>query len=281
MPQLLLKLWHIWPARVWLQDYNRKHLQADLIAAVIVTMMLIPQGLAYAMLAGLPPVTGLYASILPLIAYALFGSSRTLAVGPVAVISLLSANAVGIAQQQTGLGIISLSMSLALMSGLIMLLMGVFRLGFIANLLSRPVIVGFISAAGIVIAAGQLKHILGINTDGQNLLEISQATVANIGNAHWQTTTIGTLSVIFLYWSRKPLCNLLSRYFSPTIAHSISKIAPVGAAVIGIVAVSNWQLDTLGVTVIGGIPAALPSLQWPHLTPKLVMILLPQNLITW
>ena len=151
------------PAFVWLKTYNNSALQADAMAALIVTIMLIPQSLAYAMLAGLPPATGLYASILPLLAYALFGSSRTLAVGPVAVISLLSANAVGLAHITSGLDVLTLSMTLALLSGVLMLIMGLFKLGFIANLLGRPVVTGFITAAGILIALGQLKHILGIH----------------------------------------------------------------------------------------------------------------------
>ena len=140
------------PALIWLKTYNKSTLHADAMAALIVTIMLIPQSLAYAMLAGLPPATGLYASILPLLAYSLFGSSRTLAVGPVAVISLLSANAVGLAHLTSGLDVLTLSMTLALLSGMLMLLMGFLKLGFIANLLGRPVVTGFITAAGILIA---------------------------------------------------------------------------------------------------------------------------------
>ncbi|MDP6969732.1 MAG: sulfate permease [Gammaproteobacteria bacterium] len=279
MPQLHTTLWRSWSARIWLQDYNSKSLQADLVAAMIVTMMLIPQGLAYAMLAGLPPETGLYASILPLVAYALLGSSHTLAVGPVAIISLLSANAVNMAQQQTGLDVMSLSMSLAMISGLLMLLMGIFKLGFIANLLSRPVITGFITAAGIVIAVGQLEHILGIDIAGSNLLTSSQAMLANIDNIHWPTAGIGCLAIGFLYWARKPLPNLLSHYCRPNMAHNISKIAPVSAAIIGILVVGKWQLDTLGVKVVGDIPAGLPGLQWPNLEPELIISLLPSALI--
>ena len=162
MTKLWTAVWQAWPAQAWLKDYNGKTLQQDFMAAIIVTVMLIPQSLAYAMLAGLPPATGLYASILPLLAYAMFGSSRTLAVGPVAVISLLSANAVGLAYAETGIVVITLSMALALISGVLMLIMGVFKLGFIANLLGRPVVSGFITAAGILIAMGQLLSLIHI-----------------------------------------------------------------------------------------------------------------------
>ena len=185
------------PALVWLKTYNTNALQADAMAALIVTIMLIPQSLAYAMLAGLPPATGLYASILPLLAYALFGSSRTLAVGPVAVISLLSANAVGLAHINTGLDVLTLSMTLALLSGILMLFMGLFRLGFIANLLGRPVVTGFITAAGILIALGQLKHILGIPLRGHNLPELASGLWQYGSDTHLLTVVIGVTSVVF------------------------------------------------------------------------------------
>ena len=112
------------PTLVWLKTYNKSTLHADAMAAIIVTIMLIPQSLAYAMLAGLPPATGLYASILPLLAYALLGSSRTLAVGPAAIIFLLSANVVGLANITSGLDVLTLSIALALLSGILMLIIG-------------------------------------------------------------------------------------------------------------------------------------------------------------
>ena len=172
------------PALIWLKTYNKSTLHADAMAALIVTIMLIPQSLAYAMLAGLPPATGLYASILPLLAYSLFGSSRTLAVGPVAVISLLSANAVGLAHLTSGLDVLTLSITLALLSGMLMLLMGFLKLGFIANLLGRPVVTGFITAAGILIALGQLKHILGIPIGGHNLPELAHGLIEYLSLIH-------------------------------------------------------------------------------------------------
>ena len=149
------------PILEWGRDYRRETLVNDLIAAVIVTIMLIPQSLAYAMLAGLPPVIGLYASILPLIAYALFGTSRTLAVGPVAILSLMTAAAAGKVAAQGSEAYIQAALILAFLSGVILLVLGLFRMGFLANFLSHPVVSGFITASGIIIAASQLKHILG------------------------------------------------------------------------------------------------------------------------
>jgi SulP family sulfate permease len=145
------------PLLDWGRDYSRDALQNDLIAAVIVTIMLIPQSLAYALLAGLPPEAGLYASILPIILYAIFGTSRALAVGPVAVVSLMTAAAVGQVADQGTAGYAVAALTLAVLSGGILLAMGLLRLGFLANFLSHPVIAGFITASGILIAFSQAQ----------------------------------------------------------------------------------------------------------------------------
>ena len=160
------------PIATWGREYNRTTLTNDMLAAVIVTIMLIPQSLAYALLAGLPPEAGLYASIAPIILYAIFGTSRSLAVGPVAVVSLMTAAALGNIAEQGTMGYAAAALMLAGLSGVILLGMGIFRLGFIANFLSHPVIAGFITASGMIIAASQLKHILGIDAHGHNLLDL-------------------------------------------------------------------------------------------------------------
>ena len=267
------------PAFVWLKTYNKSALQADAMAALIVTIMLIPQSLAYAMLAGLPPATGLYASILPLLAYALFGSSRTLAVGPVAVISLLSANAVGLAHITSGLDVLTLSMTLALLSGVLMLIMGLFKLGFIANLLGRPVVTGFITAAGILIALGQLKHILGIPLGGHNLPELANGLVQYGSDTHLLTVAVGVTSIVFLWWARAPLTRLLCRFMNKTAASALRKMAPVSAVIISILLVSNLSLDQQGLKVVGDIPSGLPTLAWPELSWLLVSTLMPSAIM--
>ncbi|MCK4713317.1 MAG: sodium-independent anion transporter, partial [Marinosulfonomonas sp.] len=160
------------PILEWSRDYNRDTLSNDLVAAVIVTIMLIPQSLAYALLAGLPPEMGLYASILPLLAYALFGTSRVLAVGPVAIISLMTAAAVGQMALSGTAEYATAAIVLAFMSGLILLVMGVLRLGFLANFLSHPVIAGFMAAAIMLIATSQIKHLFGIRAYGNDLVTL-------------------------------------------------------------------------------------------------------------
>ena len=162
-------------------SYGRATLTNDLVAALIVTIMLIPQSLAYALLAGLPPEVGLYASILPLVAYAVFGTSRTLAIGPVAVTSLMTAAAVGKIAAPGSPGYLEAAIVLALLSGLILAVMGLFRLGFVANFLSHPVVAGFITASGIIIAASQVKHLLGVTASGETLVEIIASLGRSIG----------------------------------------------------------------------------------------------------
>lgn len=170
------------PILGWAPNYTRTEAQSDLVAAVIVTIMLVPQSLAYAMLAGLPPQVGLYASILPLIAYALFGTSRALAVGPVAVVSLMTAAAVGQIAAPGTPEYLTSAITLAFLSGIVLIAMSVLRLGFLANFLSHPVISGFITASGILIATSQLKHILGIKAEGDTLPHLVTGIYQGIGD---------------------------------------------------------------------------------------------------
>ena len=172
------------PILQWGPQYNRGALTNDVTAAVIVTIMLIPQSLAYALLAGLPPEAGLYASIAPILLYAIFGTSRALAVGPVAVVSLMTAAAIGTIAEQGSMGYGVAALTLAGLSGSILLVMGVLRLGFLANFLSHPVIAGFITASGILIAASQLKHILGVKAGGHTLVDLLGSIFAHISEGH-------------------------------------------------------------------------------------------------
>ena len=161
----------------------------DLIASAIVVIMLVPQSLAYALLAGLPPQAGLYASIVPILLYTVFGTSRTLAVGPVAVVSLMTAAAIGNVAETGTAGYATAALTLALLSGGVLFLMGVFRLGFLANFLSHPVIAGFITASAIIIAASQLKHLLGIDMQGHTLFELMASLIDHLPDAGWITVT--------------------------------------------------------------------------------------------
>ena len=260
----MTKLAKYLPILVWGRTYNRSTLSNDLLAAVIVTIMLTPQSLAYALLAGLPPQMGLYASMLPIILYAIFGTSRALAVGPVAVISLLTAAAIGRIAVPGSAEYILAAITLAFLSGLILLALGLFRLGFLANFLSHPVIAGFITATGIIIAASQLKHIFGIAAHGHTLPDLVGSLVHNLSQANVITTLIGVLTIGFLLWTRNGLLSLLIGLgVARRIAGVIAKTGPVTAIITTTLIVWWLDLNALGVQVVGDIPRGLPPLTLP------------------
>lgn len=259
------------PILDWGRTYDRSVLTSDLIAAMIVTIMLIPQSLAYAMLAGLPAEIGLYASILPLVAYALFGTSRTLAVGPVAVVSLMTASAIGEVAAQGAPAYLAAAVLLALMSGVMLVAMGLLRLGFLANFLSHPVISGFITASGLLIAAGQIRHLLGVQSGGHTLPEIVAGLVGNAGAINGATLAIGTLVLGFLYFVRLRMKRLLiSLGVHPRLADTATKTGPVFAVAATILAVKLLDLGARGVALVGEIPAGLPVPSLPGFDPELI-----------
>ncbi len=255
----------LFPILQWAPDYNRSQGVNDAIAAVIVTIMLIPQSLAYAMLAGLPPQVGLYASILPLIAYTIFGTSRTLAVGPVAVASLMSAAAVGQVASAGSTDFLQAAIVLAFLSGLFLLAMSVFKLGFFANFLSHPVISGFITASGLLIATSQVKHIFGITAEGENLVQIVPSLLQHMGDVNVITAAIGVIATGFLFWVRKALKPILLRMGMGKRAADIAvKTGPVLAIVASVLAVRGFDLAAQGVKIVGEIPSGLPPFALPH-----------------
>ncbi|WP_108854895.1 SulP family inorganic anion transporter [Albidovulum aquaemixtae] len=259
------------PVLDWGRTYSREALSNDLIAAVIVTIMLIPQSLAYALLAGLPPEAGIYASIVPIILYAIFGTSRALAVGPVAVVSLMTAVAVGQVAEQGTMGYAAAALTLALLSGAILALMGVFRLGFLANFLSHPVIAGFITASGVLIAASQLKHILGVDAEGHTLVEIVLSLGRHLGDIDPATLAIGVAATAFLFWVRKGLKPLLRKLgLSPRLADVATKAGPVAAVAVTTLAVWGLGLADRGLAIVGEVPQSLPPLTMPALTTDLL-----------
>ena len=252
------------PILDWGRTYNRGTLTNDLVAAVIVTIMLIPQSLAYALLAGLPPEMGLYASMLPIILYAVFGTSRALAVGPVAVVSLLTVAAVSKIAVPGTSEYIAAAITLAFLSGLILLALGLFRLGFLANFLSHPVIAGFITATGIIIAASQLKNILGIDAHGHTLPDLIGSLAQNVSQVNWITAVIGVVATGFLFWVRKGLLPLLVGLgVAPRIAGIIAKAGPVAAIAATALVVWFFDLAASGVQVVGDVPKGLPPLTMP------------------
>ena len=252
------------PILDWGRSYNRDTLTNDLMAAVIVTIMLIPQSLAYALLAGLPPVVGLYASILPLVLYAIFGTSRTLAVGPVAVISLMTASAAGAVAAQGTAEYLEAAITLAMLSGIMLAVLGVLRAGFLANLLSHPVISGFITASGILIATSQLKHILGISAGGDNWPAMLGALGTTIADTNPWTLAIGIPATLFLFWVRKGGKPALQALGLPArAAEMTAKAGPVAAVALTILAVLALDLGAKGVKLVGAVPQGLPPFAMP------------------
>ncbi|OUS32981.1 sodium-independent anion transporter [Rhodobacterales bacterium 56_14_T64] len=270
------------PILTWSRTYTRDTFFNDAVAAVIVTIMLIPQSLAYALLAGLPPEVGLYASIAPLLLYTLFGTSMTLAVGPVAVASLMTAAAIGNLVAQGTPEYLGAAILLALLSGLMLLTMGLARLGFLANFLSHPVISGFITASGLIIALSQLKHILGVRAGGHNLVELGREIGAQVTSINGPTFVIGASTVVFLYWVRGNLKPLLMRFgLSEKLASSLAKTGPVLAVVVTTSVVWVFSLEAQGVAIVGHVPSGLPTPTLPGFDASLwKQLALPALLIS-
>lgn len=237
------------PILDWLPKYNKTWLKGDISAGLTVGVMLIPQGMAYALLAGLPPQYGLYTAIVPLIIYTIFGTSRQLAVGPVAMVSLMTLEAVAPFAEVGSTAYISMAITLALMVGLIQFFLGVFRLGFLVNFLSHPVISGFTSAAAIIIGLSQLKHILGINLPrGLKVHEIIIQSVENFDKINWTSFGIGVGGIALI---------LLMKKISKAIP------GPLIAVIFGILVVSFLGLTTDDIKIVGNIPNALPRFTLP------------------
>lgn len=256
--------------REWLRDYRRDTFASDMLAGIIVTIMLIPQSLAYALLAGLPAEMGLYASILPLIAYALLGSSRTLSVGPVAVVSLMTAMAVGKIAESGSADYASAAIALAAISGVILLIMGCLRFGFLANFLSHPVVSGFITASAIVIGLGQVRHLLGIEASGENVLTLASTLLNNRDQTNLTTLVTGLSAIAFLVWARRFLEPLLTRIGLPPKASAIlSKAGPVLIIFATVSASYLLSFEQQGVALVGDVPSGLPTLSMPPLDVEL------------
>ncbi|MDZ7909493.1 MAG: sulfate permease [Gemmobacter sp.] len=269
------------PVLDWGPHYTRAALGNDLLAAVIVTIMLIPQSLAYALLAGLPAEVGLYASIAPLVIYAVFGTSRTLAVGPVAVVSLMTAAAIAPLAAQGTAEYLGAAIALAFLSGLMLLGMGLLRLGFMANFISHPVISGFITASGLLIAAGQIPQLAGLSVRGETLPELAMAIWQAFPGANLQTLMIGLPVVAFLFWTRSRLKPLLRRAgLNDRLAGALSRAAPVLA--VAATTWASWGFSLAGtVPVVGDIPGGLPMPTLPPMNPDLwAAIFAPAALIS-
>lgn len=267
------------PAVEWLAHYERKNMPGDALAGVIVASLLIPQGMAYALLAGLPPQFGLYASLLPLAVYALLASSRFVAVGPVAMVSLLIATGVAELAEPGSARYLAFATATALAVGLLQIAMGAARLGALTNFLSHPVLSGFSSAAAILIALSQVKHLLGVKVpQTEHFHELLAQLAEAMPQAHLPTLLIGGVSVLLLLAFQYLLPGLLARWekFPAIAAQSLAKSGPLFVVIAGTAIVAGFQLGkTSGVSIIGEIPRGLPKLAFPALGASEFLPLIP------
>ncbi len=255
------------PSYKWMSEYRLSLFSGDLTAGIITAILLVPQAMAYSILAGLPPEIGLYASIAPPILYAIFGSSRFLAVGPVAVASLMVASALGALATPGSPEYIASALILSLLIGIILTLMGIAKLGFVANFLSHPVMSGFTSAAAIVIAFSQIKHLFGLSIpSGARIDETLMYLLQHTRDMNPTTILIGLTSIVLLLLLRQPLQLLLSRLkLSAGIVNGLVKAGPMLVVIIMTVASAGLLLNqTAGLAVVGAIPSGLPSLTIPE-----------------
>ncbi|MEM6377989.1 MAG: solute carrier family 26 protein [Bacteroidota bacterium] len=249
------------PITDWLSTYSKEQLRGDLSAGLSVGVMLIPQGMAYAIIAGLPPIYGLYACTIPLLIYALLGTSRQLAVGPVAMVSLLTASGIGmLAEGGTELYIL-LAVTLALMVGVFQFVLGIFKLGFLVNFLSHPVISGFTSAAALIIGLSQLKHLLGVDIPrSHHVHEIIGHAIHEFGVINWITFAIGIGGIVLIKLAKK-----------------VVKVIPgqLLAVFFGILLVAGLGLTEQGVKIVGEVPKGLPEFALPSFDLGYLEALLP------
>jgi SulP family sulfate permease len=265
------------PILAWSRAYTRADLPGDLMAGMITAIMLVPQAMAYAMLAGLPPQVGLYASIAPPILYGIFGSSRALAVGPVAIASLMTATALTALSAPGSASYLANALVLSLLIGLMLLALGVARAGFLVNFLSHPVISGFTTAASILIIISQLKHLLGITIPRGESIATLINVIRHAGETNITTLAIGITALLILLAMRTPLTWLLRQWkISPPMIQFLTRSSPLLAVVLGITATAAWRLhDTAGVVIVGAIPGGLPALTIPSMDVGVWRALLP------
>ena len=258
----------IFPTLKWLKTYHPTHFKADVVAALIVLAMLVPQGMAYAMLAGLPPVMGIYASILPMIIYAFTGSSTTLSIGPVAIISMMVFSALQPLFAVGSTAYIEAACLLAIMVGIISLILGLFRFGFLIQLISHPVIKSFIIASALLIALGQFKFLLDIPLQTNNIPEFIGSLVNNFHHISFLSVGVSLAAISILVflpkWVRSDFLN---------------KTIPLLLVLSSIIVVYAFNLDQHGLKTVGIIPTGLPSFHFPTWNFDLVQKLLPSAFI--
>lgn len=271
------RLTGLMPVLDWGRRYQARDLPGDMMAGLITAIMLVPQSMAYAMLAGLPPQIGLYASIAPLVLYGLFGSSRALAVGPVAIVSIMTASALSAVAAPGSPDYIAAAAILALLNGLVLLLLGLARAGFLINFLSHPVIAGFTTAASIVIGLSQVKHIFGVDIPRGTAIETIGHLWGALGATNMTALMIGGGSIAVLLVMRSLLGTLLERTpLSHFMVQLITKSGPLIVVAGGAWITAAYALDgSGGLAIVGNIPEGLPPVTAPLFDPALWQALLP------
>jgi SulP family sulfate permease len=270
-------MFYTWPLLKTLREYDRGQAGRDLLAACLICLLLVPQALAYAQLAGLPAVAGLYASILPLVAYALIGASPGVALsfGPVAVLSLMTAAALAPIAVVGSAAYSTAAVGLTLLVGVLLLLMGLLRLGFIANFLSHPVLSGFISGAAVLIAVSQLRYLLGVSVDGLTLPQVLPGLYGQLPAVHGPTLLLGGVSLVLLVLLR----NLHLLGVPAAWALRVKQLSALLVMLLAMVVGGLLQLEADGVKVVGQVPAGIPILGLPRLEVSLLRELLPAALL--
>lgn len=279
MPNSAIKTSHLatfFPIIGWLKTYNRQDINDDLFAGIITAILLVPQGIAYAILAGLPPQLGLYASILPPIAYALLGTSRTLSVGPVSIAAIMIAGALAAPEIHALGNPLQSALILSAESGVMMLVMALLRLGGLVNFISHPVLAGFTSGAALLIIGSQLPQLVGLKAPscGADLVCYS----AYLSGINTPTSLISAAALGLLLFFGKPLTGLLKKIgVKLTIVTAISKCGPLLVVMAATLAVSRFNLTEQHVAVVGDIPAGLPKLSMDFINPEKWRLLVPYS----
>lgn len=255
------------PILSWLPQYGGEKLAADSVAAVIVAIMLVPQAMAYALVAGMPAETGLYASMFGLTLYCLFGTSNTLSVAPVAVVSLMTAAALSKLDLLTTADYLAAAFTLTFLSGVLLLGLGLLRLGFMANFISHPVISAFVTASAIIIGLSQMRHMFGVDANGQTVLELLPSLIMSLTETNVLTLAIGIASIIGILWCRTGLKSLLLAWgLSELVATILSRAGPLLVTVAAAMIAFLFSIDQFGVELLGNIPAGMPDLYFPGFT---------------
>lgn len=263
------------PILRWAPQYSRLKFADDVLAAIIVAIMLVPQALAYALVAGMPAETGLYASLFGLTIYCFFGTSNTLSVAPVAVVSLMTAAALAKLDLMTTSDYVAAAVTLTFLSGSLLLFLGLARLGFMANFISHPVISAFITASAIIIGLSQLRHVFGIEVDGQSVIELVPQLVMGLVDTNFITLFFGVASIAAMVWCKRSLGSFLqAKGVSDSVANVLSRSGPLLVTFLAALLAFLFGLDARGVALLGDVPAGLPDIRLPGFTVEQIRGLL-------